>query len=314
MRAVILDGGTTNPGDLSWKALEDLAEIEVYDETPQELAVERSKGAEAIIINRIRVNEELLLKLPELKYIGTFSTGINNIDIDAVHRHGIVLSNVPDYCTESVAQHTFALLLEIKNHVGLISSETTASWKSAVEMSRSRFGISELYGKKLGIVGYGNIGENVARIGKAFGMDILVYTFTGKEIPEQYKPVSLSELLTEADVVSLHCALTDSTYHMIGKNEFDLMKKDAVLINTARGGLVNGKELYEALCEKSIAGAAVDVMEEEPPKQEDPLLTMANCIITPHIAWSAPEARKRLIWEVARNLKNYMDGKPSNTI
>ncbi len=315
MKIVILDGGTTNPGDLSWNPLEALGELTVYDSTPPELVIPRSLEAEALILNRPALDRAVLAQLPRLRFIGLLATGYNAIDTKAARELGITVCNVPDYCAELVAQQTISLLLCLCSNVHRYSEAVKEGrWQEAVSLNYSICPLTELSGKTLGIVGFGNIGRRVAALGQAFGMKVLVYSRMAKELPAGFRQTELPELFSHSDVVSLHCPLTPETRGMVGEALLSFMKPTAFLINTARGGLIDSRALAEALNTGRLAGAGLDVMEQEPPRPDDPLLTAKNCVITPHIAWSSREARARLIETVADNLKAFQKGTPRNVV
>lgn len=315
MKIVILDGGTTNPGDISWEPIEKLGEVTAYDSTPEELVIERAKDAEAIIMNRIVMSRSVMEQLPKLKYIGALATGFNTIDTVAAKEMGITVCNVPFYCVETVAQLAFALLLALCNRVETHSEVTRGGgWNESIRMSHTSRPIFELYGKTLGIVGYGNIGKTVANLGRALGMKILVYSKNKKQLPDGDRQVSLQELFRDSDVISLHCALNDETRGLVDKKLLSSMKKTALIINTARGAVINEADLAEALNKGTIAGAGLDVMTKEPPEEDNPLLTAKNCIMTPHIAWASKDARARLVDIVADNLYQYTQGRIQNCV
>lgn len=315
MNIVILDGGTTNPGDISWESIKSLGNLTVYDQTLPEQIIPRSMEAEALIVNRIALNRKILSQLPRLRFIGMLATGYNSIDTTAARELGVTVCNVPFYCVKTVAQQAFTLLLCLCGNVHMHSELVRAGkWEEAVEMNHSSHPMFELTGKKLGIVGYGSIGKCVADLGLALGMEILLYSRTQKKAPENCRWVDLETLFAESDVVSLHCPLNDSTHHLVGKDLLFRMKPTAFLINTSRGGVVDSAALAEALNTGKLAGAGLDVLEQEPPKFDDPLLTAKNCVITPHIAWASKEARERLITAVAENLKLFQRGCPQNVV
>ncbi len=312
---VILDGGTTNPGDITFEPIESLGNVTFYEDTPKELVYERSKDADAIIINRIVVTRELLLSLPKLKYIGLFATGFNLVDTKAAHELGVTVCNVPFYCVGTVAQQAFALLLELCNHVNNLSDTIkNGNYNHSIEMSLSEYPIFELYGKTLGIVGYGNIGKTVAALGKALSMNILVYSKHEKKLEDGERQVSLEELFSKSDVISLHCALNDETRELVNERLLSLVKPTALLINTARGGLIDEKALADALNSGKIGGAGLDVLAKEPPEKDCPLFTAKNVVLTPHIGWSSRDARMRLVKCVADNLSAWLDKKPINVV
>lgn len=315
MDIVVLDGGTTNPGDLSWAPLEALGRVTVYDSTPADCVVKRAQDAEALIVNRIVLNRAVLDALPKLRYIGTLATGYNTIDVRAAREKGVTVCNVPLYCVETVAQLTLALLLALCNRVEHLSAVTrSGGWNDAVEATHTTAPILELSGKTLGILGFGNIGRAVAQLGLALGMRVLVHSRTQRALPAGCTWCGFETLFETADVVSLHCPLTDETRGIVGASVLARMKPTALLINTARGALVDENALADALNSGRLAGAGLDVMAEEPPRADHPLLTAKNCLITPHIAWASREARLRLIDAVAGNLRAFLAGQPVNVV
>ena len=315
MDIVVLDGGTTNPGDLSWAPLEALGRVTVYDSTPADCVVKRAQDAEALIVNRIVLNRAVLDALPKLRYIGTLATGYNTIDVRAAREKGVTVCNVPLYCVETVAQLTLALLLALCNRVEHLSAVTrSGGWNDAVEATHTTAPILELSGKTLGILGFGNIGRAVAQLGLALGMRVLVHSRTQRALPAGCTWCGFETRFETADVVSLHCPLTDETRGIVGASVLARMKPTALLINTARGALVDENALADALNSGRLAGAGLDVMAEEPPRPDHPLLTAKNCLITPHIAWASREARLRLIDAVAGNLRAFLAGQPVNVV
>lgn len=317
-KIVILDGYTINPGDLSWEMFRTLGECRFYDRTPQELVAERCRDADIVLTSKAVFSKEVILKLPRLAYIGVLATGYNVIDLAAAGERGIVVTNIPAYSTEAVAQMVFSLLLDFCSHAREHSEGVKrGKWSECPDFCYWDFPIIELAGKTMGIVGFGSIGQQTARIASAMGMKVIVWSRTRKEAEMGFPFVwadSLQELLGQSDVVSLHCPLFPQTHHMINKETLSFMKPDGILINTARGALVDEKALADALREKKIAGAALDVLEQEPPKKDNPLFLLENCLITPHIAWAAREARTRLIDLAYRNLKGYLEGSPINVV
>lgn len=312
MNIVVLDGGTTNPGDISWAPLEALGTLTVYGDTPQELAVQRAKQAQAVIVNRVQLTRRVLDQLPALQYIGTLSIGVNQVDGAAARERGIPLCNVPFYCVDTVAQHALTLLLSLCGQAHAFSEAVRGGqWGRAVSMSHTTHPMLELAGKKLGILGYGHIGAKVARLGQALGMEVLVYSRTAKEAPG-CRWVGMDELFRESDVLSLHCPLTAETRGIVDARRLAMMKPTALLINTARGGLIDETALADALNQGRLAGAGLDVLAQEPPAADCPLLTAKHCVITPHIAWSSREARERLVRTVADNLRAFQAGAPQN--
>lgn len=315
MDIVVLDGGTTNPGDLSWAPLEAFGRVTVYDSTPADCVVKRAQDAEALIVNRIVLNRAVLDALPKLRYIGTLATGYNTIDVRAAREKGVTVCNVPLYCVETVAQLTLALLLALCCRVEQLSAVTrSGGWNDAVEATHTTAPILELSGKTLGILGFGNIGRAVAQLGLALGMRVLVHSRTQRALPAGCTWCGFETLFETADVVSLHCPLTDETRGIVGASVLARMKPTALLINTARGALVDENALADALNSGRLAGAGLDVMAEEPPRADHPLLTAKNCLITPHIAWASREARLRLIEAVAGNLRAFLAGQPVNVV
>lgn len=301
-------------GDLDFKRFETLGECKFFGEIPREELFALCKDVEALIVNKVEVDEKLLCACPKIKYVGTFATGYNVVDIDACRRHGVTVCNAPDYSTHAVSQHAFALLLTLYGRIGdYCGSVRAGDWIKSPTFCYFPYPTRELYGKKFGVFGYGNIGRAVAKIADAFGAEVVVSTRTPRpDCP--YNQISFVEMLKSCDVVSLHCPLTEETRGIINKETLSLMKKSAVLINTARGGLVDEKALADALNAGKIAGAGLDTVASEPMLADNPLRTAKNCIITPHIAWTAHETRERLVGIVAGNLKAYIDGKPRNVV
>ncbi len=316
MKIVILDGKTTNPGDISWAPLEALGEVTAYDYTAPEDIVSRAAGCEAIIMNRAPITRAVMEALPKLRFVGALATGYNTIDTAAAHELGITVCNVPLYCDKTVAQLAFALLLELTNHVSALSEtvRTGGGWNDAIRMSWTTHDIFELTGKTLGILGFGHIGQTVASLGVDLGMRVLVHSRTKRPMPAGCEWVDFDTLFAESDVVSLHCPLNGETRGIVNERVLRLMKPTAFLLNTARGAVVDEAALASALNEGVIAGAGVDVLTDEPPKSNCPLLTAKNCVITPHIAWASRDARVRLVKIVAENLAAFLAGKPQNTV
>lgn len=317
MKIVILDAYTTNPGDLSWEKFSEFGELTVYDYTPEDLIIERCKDAEIIIDNKVVLTKEILDKLPKLKYIGMLSTGFNVIDISAAKSNDITVCNVPTYSTAAVAQLTFALILEIYNQVGLHSEAVhNGEWTSCRDFCFQKTPLIELNNKTIGLIGYGKIGTEVAKIADAFSMNILCYVPSKKPQPnfKSFRFVTLDELAAQSDIVSLHCPLTPETTGIINKNFISKMKKNAIVINTSRGPAIDEQALADALNNGIIAGAGVDVLSTEPPKENNPLLSCSKCFITPHIAWAGYETRNRLVGVVYDNLKAFLSGEPINVV
>jgi glycerate dehydrogenase len=318
MRIVVLDGYVVNPRDLDWGALEALSDGDgfiVHDRTAKELVVERIGDAEAIFTNKTFLTRDTLAAAPRLKYVGVLATGYNVIDLAAAGELGLVVTNVPGYATDAVAQHVFALLLETASRVGLHDACVHGGeWAACQDFAFFRAPLFELSGKTLGIVGYGTIGQAVARIAKAFGMRVLA-SRTNPFAPDGVaEPATFEEILSRADVVSLHCPLTDATRGLMDRAAFSRMKPGAILINTARGPIVVESDLAEALESGRLSAAAVDVLSLEPADPANPLLSAPNCLITPHIAWAPRETRARLIAAAAANLAAYQSGRPVNVV
>ena len=313
---VILDAYTTNPGDLSWAPVEALADCTVHDRTPPAEVRTRIGDAEAVLLNKAVLSADTLEKAPNLKYVGILATGWNTVDLDAANRRGIVVCNVPGYSTDSVAQQTFALLLELTNQVALHSADARAGgWARNADYCYRLTPQMELSGLVMGIVGFGQIGQAVARIARAFGMRVLAHRRdTRVPPPEGVDYVDLDRLFSESDVVSLHCPLSTATAGLVNAARLARMKPTAFLINTSRGPLVVEEDLAEALRQNRIAGAAVDVLSTEPPSPRNTLLSAPRCIITPHIAWATAAARKRLIDIAAENLRAFLAGHPVHVV
>jgi len=317
MNIVILDAYTSNPGDLSWEDFEKIGNLTVYDYTPKNKIIERAKDADIIIDNKVIINREIIEQLPKLKYIGLLSTGFNVIDSETAKEHGIIVTNVPTYSTAAVAQLTFALILETYNQVGVHNNAVhSGEWDSCRDFCFWKTPLIELSGKTIGIIGFGKIGNEVAKIADAFGMNILCYVPHEKPMPEykSFKFVSLDELAKESDIVSLHCPLTPETTGLINEEFLSKMKKSAIVINTSRGPAVDEKALADAINSGRIFGAGVDVLSTEPPKKDNPLLSCERCFITPHVAWAGYETRQRLLGVVYNNLKAFCEGNPVNVV
>jgi glycerate dehydrogenase len=317
MKIVVLDGYTLNPGDLDWSGLERLGDVKVYERTSVEDIISRAEDAEIVLTNKTPLAANALARLPKLRYIGVLATGFNIVDIDAARERSILVTNVPAYGTQSVAQFVFALILELFSSVHVHSAAVHAGeWAASSDFCFTRAPLFELAGKTLGLVGLGRIGSQTAIIAKAFGMKVLVVGSGRTEAPSQegLEQVTLEEMLVRSDIVSLHCPLTPATEKLINKERIAYMKRSAILVNTSRGGLVDEQDLADALNEGLLAGAALDVLSVEPPKQENPLLTARNCVITPHIAWAAKEARARLLDMAVANLQAYLEGRIENAV
>lgn len=314
MKIVILDGYTANPGDLSWKELETLGELVVYERTSADETVARAADADVVLTNKVLITKEVMAQLPRLKYVGVLATGYNVVDIEAAHHRGIIVTNVPAYSTESVAQMVFAHLLTVTNRVEYYAVQNRAErWTNSADFSYSDTLLTELAGKSFGIVGLGNIGKRVAQIAQAFGMNVIALT-SKTTLPEGIKKASLIELLAQSDVLSLHCPLTPDTHHLINADTLKLMKPTSILINTGRGPLVDDQAVADALKAKRLYAFCADVLTEEPPKADNPLLGLPNAYTTPHIAWATVEARARLIQVAIDNVKAFASGQPQNIV
>ncbi len=317
MNIVVLDGYTLNPGDLSWDELIKLGECKIYDRTSPGEIIDRSGDADIILLNKVKLPRETIEKLPNLKYIGVLATGFNIVDIDAANERKIPVSNVPTYGTLSVAQTTFAHLLNL-THRTAYHAHTVAygKWSTSKDFCYWDFPLIELAGLTMGIIGYGKIGQAVARIARAFEMDVIFYDITTRsDIPEGIKQINNpDDIFSKSDVVTLHCPLTDETYQIVNSQRLKLMKKSAFLINTSRGPLVDEEALAEALNSGQIAGAGLDVLSEEPPDFDNILLSTQNCFITPHFAWATRGARQRLMETVIANIRSFLQNKPQNIV
>ncbi len=317
MKAVILDGSTTNAGDLSWDWLKERCDLTVYDRTPTEKIIERCAECEIIITNKTPLTKSTLEQLPCCKFIALLSTGYNVVDCKYAAEKGIPVSNIPSYSTDAVAQMTFALLLELTNKVGMHNSAVKqGEWSHCKDFCFWKAPLQELCGKTFGIIGYGKIGETVGNIAKAFGMKVLAFTTNpGKHAgASDVTFVSLDDLFTQSDVISLHCPLTAETEKIVNESSLNKIKNGAYLINTSRGPVLDEEAVANALKSGRLAGAGVDVLSTEPPKADNPLLSCNNCIITPHIAWAAFETRERLLSVLKENIFAYLNGSPINTV
>lgn len=316
MKIVVLDGYSLNPGDLSWKEIESLGECKIYDRSTTTEAIKRAWDADAILTNKVAFRKETLEILPNLKYIGVLATGYNTIDIETAKQKGIIVTNIPAYSTDSVAQMVFAHLLTISNRVEHYTEEVKkGNWTQSKDFTFWDTPLFELNGKTIGIIGLGHIGMAVARISMAFGMKVIALTSQQKEnLPNGILSVSKEELFKQSDIVTLHSPLTPETRNLVNAEMLSLMKPWAILINTSRGPLINEKDLADALNNKQILAAGVDVLSSEPPKADNPLLTARNCFITPHIAWATIEARTRLMQIATQNLRGFINGEIQNKI
>lgn len=317
MKIVVLDGYALNPGDLDWKGFESCGELTVYDRTPPDEVVARAYGADMVWTNKTPLPGAVIRQLSNLKFIGVLATGYNVVDLDAARECGVTVSNIPDYSSHSVAQFTFALLLELCHRVQRHSDGVhEGKWARSKDFAYWEYPLVELAGKTMGIIGFGTIGKRVADVATAFGMNVIAFS---RSQPEQrdrpnFRWASLEELLSESDVVSIHCPLTEATRGLINTDNLNRMKRTAFLINTARGPIVVDDDLARALNEGVIAGAGLDVLSVEPPAGGNPLIGAKNCLITPHIAWATREARERLMAIAEGNLKAFLKGEPRNVV
>ena len=316
MKIVILDGYSANPGDLSWKALEQYGELTVYDRTKPSETVERAADADIVLTNKVILGRDEICQLPQLKYIGVLATGYNVVDTEAAHQRGIIVTNVPAYSTESVAQMVFAHLLTVTNrteHYAIQNRE--GRWSKNPDFCYWDEPLTELAGKTFGIVGLGNIGKRVAQIALAFGMKVKAVTSKpATSLPDGVEKAMLDELLATSDVLSLHCPLTDTTRHLVNAETLSKMKPTAIVINTGRGPLVDDQAVADALQEGRLQAFCADVLTTEPPSADNPLLAQPHAYITPHIAWASTEARVRLLQIAIDNVRAFVNGKPQNVV
>lgn len=316
MRIVVLDGYGLNPGDLSWDAMKELGDLTVYDRTSPCELLQRAAEADVLITNKTVITKDDLQKLPAVKYIGVLATGYNIVDIEAAKEKGIVVTNIPAYSTKSVAQMVFAHILNITQRVGHYAhANKNGRWDQNPDFCYWDTNLIELDGKSIGIIGLGNTGYATSQIALSFGMKVYAYTSKHQfQLPVGIHKLELDELFKTCDIISLHCPLTPSTKEIVNKERLALMKPTAIIINTGRGPLVNEQDLADALNERKIAAAGVDVLSTEPPKADNPLLKAKNCFITPHIAWATKEARVRLMDIAVNNLKSFKQGKVINNV
>lgn len=316
MKIVVLDGYTLNPGDLSWGGLASLGELQVYHRTPEDQVLERIGDAEIVFVNKVKLTKEILQQT-RIQYIGVLATGYNVVEVEAAAQLGILVSNIPTYGTDSVAQMVFALLLELCHHVGAHDAAVKeGQWSRNQDFCFWNFPLMELAGKTMGIIGYGRIGQRTGELAKAFGMKVLAYNRNPRKEHESeaLRFVELKELYEKADVISLHCPLNEGTQGMINKDSIRQMKDGVILINTSRGPLIVEQDLAEALNSGKIYGAGLDVAAIEPIKEDNPLLTAKNTFITPHIAWAPRESRQRLMDIAASNVRSYLEGRAENIV
>lgn len=326
MKIVILDGYTLNPSDknptdLDFSILENICgtqnQVIVYDRTESSQTVQRIDDAQIILVNKVLITKEVIDSCPNLKYIGLCSTGTNVVDLDYAHQKGITVTNVPSYSTSGVSQLVFSFILEFTNHVKLHSDDVhSGGWIKSPDFCYWKAPLTELLGKTLGIVGFGSIGKQSAKIAQAFGMKVICFTRSPEKLKDfpEIQSVSFDELCKNSDFITLHCPLTDDTKNLINKDSIAKMKKSCIVINTARGPIVNEEDMAFALKNNQISGFACDVVSVEPMKEDNPLLNCPNCLITPHIAWASLETRKRLFDEIVKNLESFILGKSRNLV
>ncbi len=322
MNIVILDGYAANPGDLSWEPLKACGTLTVYDRTKTDEVIERAKDAEILLINKINMTDEVIVQLPKLKYIGVLATGYNNVDTESAHKHGIVVSNIPSYSTESVVQMTFAHILNITNQVAHYANQNRTEshggksrWAKSPDFCYWDTPLSEISGKTLGIIGLGHIGMRVAQIALAFDLHVVAYTSKDDaELPTGIHKASLDQLLISSDIVSLHCPLAKNNLHFFNAEIIAKMKPGAILINTARGALVDEQAVAEALSSGKLKGYGADAMDMEPPHADNPLLKQPHAYLTPHIAWANKESRQRWLEICIANVEAFIQGKPINKV
>ena len=316
LKIVILDGYSANPGDLSWKELEQMGEVTVYDLTSPSETIQRAADADIVLTNKVVLDREKIAQLPRLKYIGVLATGYNVVDIEAAHQRGVIVTNVPAYSTESVAQMVFAHLLTVTNRTEHYAIQNRKGrWSSNPDFCYWDFPHMELAGKTFGIVGLGNIGRRVAEIALAFGMKVKALTSKSQDqLPTGIEKADIQTLLSSSDVLSLHCPLTDKTRHLINAETLLKMKPTAILINTGRGPLIDDQAVANALQEGRLGAFCADVLTTEPPASNNPLLSQPNAFITPHIAWASTEARVRLIQIATDNVRAFINCKTQNAV
>ena len=320
MKIVVLDGYTLNPGDLDWAPLARLGELSVYERTPAGQVAERIGDADAVFTNKTVLGAEHFSGRPRLRFVGVLATGYNVVDLAAARAAGIAVCNVPDYGTMAVAQFAAALLLELCHRIGAHSDGVRAGgWSRSVDFCYWHHPLVELCGKTLGLIGFGRIGQAFARIALALGMRVVVYTRSADSARQSpvggdVRFVSLDELYAQSDVISLHCPLTEANRGMIAAPAIAAMKRGVLLVNTARGPLINEADLAAALKSGQVGGAALDVLSSEPPGADNPLPGAPNCLVTPHIAWGAKEARQRIMDTAAENLARFLAGAPQNVV
>ncbi len=308
MKTVVLDGFAVNPGDLSWEFFSEFGTYQIYDRSEESEVAERIGDADIVITNRMHITKDVLNKCPNIKFISAFGTGYDMIDVPACRERGIEVCNIPGYSTSSVSQFAFSLMLAISTRIDLFRSAVlSGTWTGRADFAYQNIPYAELEGKTVGVYGCGAIGLRFAKICSAFGMRVLAYRRSAKhEIIDGIEFTDKDTLLSESDFISIHCPLTDETRGLVNSEFLSKVKKGAYLINTSRGAVINENDLYTALTDGTLAGAAIDVMVKEPPEKDNPLLTLDNCIITPHAAWVSVEARKRLIDILCQNIRSFI--------
>lgn len=315
MNLVVLDGYTTNPGDCSWDPVAKFGSLDVFERSAVQEIQQRAVNAEVVLTNKTPLSAKILAELPNLKLICVLATGVNVVDLEAAQTRGITVCNVPGYSTPNVAQAVFALLLELTNQTALHAAEVRGgAWSSCPDFCFWRGELVELDGRTLGLIGYGAIGQAVAAVGRALGMNVLAARRKTSRSSEGVTYADVDTVFHESDVVSLHCPLTSETQELVNAKRLAAMKSTAYLINTSRGGVIHEHDLANALNEGRIAGAGLDVLSVEPPPASNPLLTAKNCLITPHIAWASRAARQRLIAATSENIQGFLDGLPQNVV
>lgn len=316
MKIVILDAFTVDQGELSWNGLAEIADIEVYERTSPDEVVARCKGAEMVLTNKVVLNATTLNMLPRLQYIGVLATGYNVVDLEAASKQNIVVTNIPAYSTDSVAQMVFCHILNIVGRVDHYAQENrNGKWSASQDFCYLDHNLFELHGKKIGIVGLGNTGLATAKIALGFGMQVVAFTSKDEEaLPSGVRKADLDTLFSQCDIISLHCPLTETTHHLVNETRLAMMKHSAILINTGRGPLVDDEAVATALNNNEIAAYGADVLTTEPAPSDNPLLQAKNCYLTPHIAWATREARERLIQTCTNNVKAFVDGEPVNQV
>lgn len=316
MKIVVMDGKGVNPGDMSWKQIQQFGELIVYERTASEEIIDHVGDAEIVLTNKTVFDEDTIAKLKNVKYIGVLATGYNVVDLKAASKRGIVVTNIPAYSTDSVAQMTFAHILNVTNHVDHYArASRDGEWSRCPDFCYWDKPLVELAGKTIGIIGLGNIGMKVANIALNFGMNVIAYTSKEpKEIPNGINKASIDNILSDSDIISLHCPLTEQTRELINKDSIAKMKRSVIVVNTGRGPLVNEEDVANALHNGLIGAYCADVMCSEPPSADNPLFVEQNAYITPHVAWASKEARIRLMDIAEKNIHSFLSGKPINVV